>query len=98
MQVTPGRIVLYKISAGDVGVIDRLHPETTKDGDGRAVVHRNAVAEGQVYPATVVRVFSPGSQTANLRVHLDGDGTADYWATSRTESDNPGAWSWPPRA
>lgn len=98
MQVTAGRIVHYTLSAGDIGVIDRLHPAVTKDDDDRPVVHRNAVAEGQVYPATVVRVFSPGSSTVNLRVHLDGDGTADYWATSRGEGDRPGGWVWPPRA
>jgi threonine aldolase len=88
---------MYKISAGDVPLIDRLHPAITKDGEERSIVHRNPVREGEVYPATVVRVFSTNSQTANLRVHLDGDGTADYWATSRTEGENPGTWSWPPR-
>jgi hypothetical protein len=83
---TVGRIVLYRLNAGDVALIDRRLPEHLE--------HRNAVYEGDVYPAMVVRVFDP-STTANLQVFLDGD--CSYWATSRTESGEPGHWSWPPR-
>lgn len=84
-----GRIVHYKLSAGDVAIIDRDTPRVV---DGRTV--RNDVRAGQVLPATVTAVFGTGS-TANLIVQLDGAG--QYWATSRSESDNEGAWSWPPR-
>jgi len=51
------------------------------------------VAEGEQYPAVVVRTF--GGTTVNLHVLLDGNDT--YWATSRMEGDDPGQWSWPPR-
>jgi hypothetical protein len=85
-----GRVVHYRLSAGDIGEIDRNTPQ--RDGDGRVV--RNAVRVGQVYPAQVVAVF--GSATvANLVVQLDG--TATHWTTSRSCGDGEGQWSWPER-
>lgn len=86
---TIGRIVHYTLNGYDVGAIDRLYPRV--DDTGRWL--RNAVAEGQVYPALVVRAF--GGSAANLQVFLDGDAT--YWATSRVEGEGPARWSWPPR-
>lgn len=53
----------------------------------------NAVAEGDVYPATVVRVWNPESSTVNLKVHLDGND--DFWATSAVHGEGPGHWSYP---
>lgn len=82
-QPTVGRIVLYRLNAGDIDLIDRRLPEHFE--------HRNAVREGDIYPAMVVRVFAPSVTTANLQVFLDGD--CSYWATSRTEGDEPGHWS-----
>lgn len=83
-----GRIVHYRISAGDVSVIaDRRRATFLKTS--------NVVNADDVYPAVVVRVFDPSVSTANLQVLLDG--TDSYWATSRTEGDGPGHWSWPPR-
>jgi hypothetical protein len=87
MKPTLGRIVHYRLNAGDVAAIDRNVPH--------AGANRNHVREGEVYPALVVRVFDPSVTTANLVVQLDG--LAQYWATSRTEGDEPGHWSWPPR-
>lgn len=89
MTQTPtiGRIVHYRLNAGDVATIISQNP------NGGA--NRNAVREGQVYPATITAVFDPSSTTCNLVVQLDG--TAQYWATSRTEGDQPGQWAWPPR-
>lgn len=89
MPPSVSRIVHYKLSAGDVALIDRNTPQVV---NGRTV--RNGVRAGQVLPALVTAVFGAGS-TANLVVQLDGEG--QYWATSRQESPNEGAWSWPPR-
>ena len=86
-----GRIVHYKLNEGDVANIDRLMPLVV---DGQCQ-ERNPVTAGDVYPAMVVRVFDPSPTTANLRVFLDG--ADSYWATSRTEADEPGHWTWPPR-
>ncbi|MEV6297837.1 hypothetical protein AB0M02_00355 [Actinoplanes sp. NPDC051861] len=88
MQLSIGRTVHYKLSAGDVVQIDNRLPVYR----GQQV--RNAVQEGQVLPAVVTATFGAGL-TANLKVLLDGED--DYWATSRTLGDGPGHWSWPPR-
>lgn len=83
------RIVSYKLSAGDVNRIDQILPMSV-DGQQR----RNSVIEGAEYPALIVCTWGDGS-SANLQVFLDGD--CSYWATSRTEGDEPGKWSWPKR-
>lgn len=91
-QVTIGRIVHYRLSAEDVSNINVQRAELTSRPRG------NAVREGDVYPATVVRVNSTDSSTdsVNLQVHLDGPDT--YWATSRSEhEEESGRWFWPPR-
>jgi hypothetical protein len=84
-----GRIVHYKLSAGDVVQIDNRHPMHR----GQQV--RNPVSEGQVLPAVVTAIFDGSDVTANLKVQLDGEDS--YWATSRTLGDRPGQWFWPPR-
>jgi hypothetical protein len=89
---TMGQTVHYTLSAGDVEVIDRTIPMV--DADHRQV--RNAVHEGDVFPAKVIRVWSTESGCSNLQVFLDG-GVCPYWATSRAEGDEPGRWFWPPR-
>lgn len=86
MKPTIGRIVHYRLSAGDVQSINIQH----------AARDRNAVHADMVLPAMVTAVFGEESGTANLAVQLDGTGT--YWATSRAEGDGQGQWSWPPRA
>ncbi|GAA4560510.1 hypothetical protein [Planotetraspora kaengkrachanensis] len=40
-------------------------------------------------------MFPDANGVCNLQVLLDGNDA--YWATSRTEGDEPGRWSWPPR-
>lgn len=88
MKPTIGRIVQYKIGIGDVNAIANqrlaISPGTY-----------NVARQGDLYPAMVVRVFDPTVTTANLQVFLDGPDS--YWATSRTESDDEGHWSWPAR-
>lgn len=84
MDVTIGRIVHYTLAAGDADQIKIARQDSGGSG--------NQVAEGDVYPAMVVRTFG-GPATANLQVHLDGTDT--FWATSRMEGNGPGSWAWP---
>lgn len=93
MTPTIGRVVLYKLSEADVIAIDRDVPQNVQRTDGSTRCRRNGVGPGQVFPAQVVSAW--GNSSANLAVALDGDCT--YWATSRSEGDGPGRWSWPKR-
>lgn len=91
MQPSIGRIVHYKLGAGDVNAIANQRAAAGRKDHA----HHNVVREGDVYPAMVVRVFDPSVTTANLQVFLDGGDS--YWATSRTESPDTGHWMWPER-
>ncbi|MCU1518486.1 MAG: hypothetical protein JWQ75_3207 [Pseudarthrobacter sp.] len=88
MSQTPtiGRLVHYKLTAGDVASITA---KRLKDGTSG-----NTPAAGELYPATIVRVWG-GHAGVNLQVHLDGPDT--HWATSRPEGEAEGQWIWPPR-
>lgn len=88
-QPTIGRTVLYKLGAADV---DHITAARAKRSESSLSIG-NAVSAGDVYPATIVRVFDPRSGCANLQVTLDGIDT--YWATSRVEGDGEFNWSWP---
>lgn len=88
MKPTIGRIVWYKLGAGDVNAIANQRIEAQRGTSNQA-------RQGDVYPAMVVRVFDPSVTTANLQVFLDGGDS--YWATSRTEGDDEGHWLWPER-
>lgn len=106
MKPTIGRIVHYKLSAFDAEAINKLRADwkamaTDRDQtphDGYQAHIGNAAEAGQVYPATIVRVFDPhgDSGTSNLQVALDGNDT--YWATSRRTGEDDGTWAWPPRS
>jgi hypothetical protein len=105
---TVGRIVHYQLSDHDAEDINRrradaeayrrANPRPEQAGEPGATGHvmhvGNRAEAGQACAATVVRTF--GGDAANLQVHLDGTDT--YWATSRGEGDQPGQWTWPPRA
>lgn len=110
MKATVGSRVLYKLGAGDVDQINRRRadfeafnqvnrhagtaPNPGSPGRTGHIGHYgNQVTEGDVYPADVVRTFDAATTTINLQVHLDGND--HYWATSRTQGDEPGQWSWP---
>lgn len=91
MIPSAGRIVHYKMSAGDIAnaVPDASHS-------------LNRPGVGAVLPAMIVRVWAdePTEDTAcNLQVFLDGD--CSYWATSRkqgpVDDPEPGTWFEPPR-
>jgi hypothetical protein len=84
-----GRIVHYELTEHDLGQIKAQHPDVPSN-------RLNEPHAGDVYPATIVRVWS--ATCVNLRVHLDG--LADYWATSKGpagDDDQTGHWFWPPR-
>ncbi len=84
---TIGRIVHYKLSDSDVGIIEQ------RRGPG---VGGNQVLAGQNYPALIVRTWGDTPESAvQLQVFLDGNDT--YWATSRVSGHAPGQWIWPPR-
>lgn len=93
MDPTVGRIVLYTLSEYDAREISARREKISH------LPIWNHVAEGQTYPAIVVRTF--GGTTVNLKVFLDGDD--NYWATSRIECADPrldleeGKWQWPVR-
>ena len=77
-----GQTVLYTLTEGDEATINTTF------------TRRNAVKAGMVFPALVVRVWSPSM--ANLQVLIDGQGT--LWATSKGgPSQEPGSWSWLPQ-
>lgn len=95
-----GRIVHYKLSEHDAEAINRRRADYSASGPANTGFQAhvgNRAEAGQVYPATIVRIFDPegDSGTSNLQVALDGNDT--YWATSRKTGDEEGAWSWPPR-
>lgn len=93
---TLGRTVLFRASADDAAQINKRRKDATESRiaskESGAVVHvGNEVAEGQVFPGVMVRIWQAGS--VNLQVHLDG--TDVFWATSRSEGNEPGQWTWP---
>jgi len=99
MIPTVGRIVHYRLNANDAQSIN------AKRNDCQG----NPAAEGEVYPALIVRNWKPTNElpaenaAVQLQVFVDGNFT--YWATSRgqaadpTDSNLPAAGSWiePPR-
>ena len=98
-----GADVVYTLTKSDADAINRrredfkvhLHraPKNVQGLDGRSGYQGhvgNHAGEGQECAAKVVRVFDPGSHTANLQVFLDGNDT--YWATSATLGTGPGKY------
>jgi hypothetical protein len=85
MKPAIGRIVHYRLSAGDAEVIVQ--------GRQNAVRHGNSVSEGEIFPAMIVAAWSRTG--VNLQVFLDGSDS--HWATSRYEGTEPGQWRWPTR-
>lgn len=87
MTPTVGRIVHYTLSEGD----EALLKERYADAIGRTL---NTPRDGKAQ-VELAQLSYPGQTWANLQVFLDGAVT--YWATSRSEGENPGTWAWPPR-
>lgn len=86
MVPTTGRIVLYTLSEYDAESINKRR--VPQDG--------NSATVGDVLPAVIIRPWgNTEAASANLQVLLDGTGS--YWATSRSQGDEPGQWHEPPR-
>ncbi|MFJ4686422.1 hypothetical protein [Streptomyces sp. NPDC088789] len=93
---TIGRTVHYRVTQYDAARINKRRKDAYKSGayaeENGTIAHvGNDVAEGQIFPAVVVRVWS--GDLVNLQVLMDGNDT--YWATSRSEGEDPGQWAWP---
>ena len=111
MTPTIGRIVHYTLSSYDAAEINRRREDfaafnrANRDAapepghfpgrSGHVGHYGNPASEGDVCAAVVTAAWD-GDNAVNLKVLLDGND--DYWATSRSEGDGPGVWSWPPRA
>lgn len=104
MIPTLGRIVHYTLSAYDATQINkrrldfdnyrRFNPAYTDTG--YAAHSGNQVAEGDTFPAVIVRVWGDTEQSAvNLQVFLDG--TDAFWVTSVSVGEGPRRFAWPPR-
>lgn len=100
---TVGRIVHYQLTKQDAEQINRRRtsaPSIRARIDDNAwpigaQAHiGNAVSEGDIFPAIVVRVWP--EDRVNAQVFLDGNDT--FWATSKAPGPDPGEWAWPPRA
>lgn len=88
MEATTGRIIHYKLTEDDCrrikgnrnGLIVTSH---TSEG--------NTPQAGDVVPAIVVRVWSPGA--LNAQAFLDGNDS--LWLMSIVQGDANGQWQWP---
>lgn len=110
MQPTVGRIVHYRLSAGD---IERIQMRRAKNFGGNH--HRT----GDLVPLIIVRVWPDEYTASNSRYGIsepDGtvrwvdvrshfgvngqallDGNDSLWVCSAPEGDEPGMWSWAPK-
>jgi hypothetical protein len=100
-----GRIVHYRLSADDAAQITRrrttgssiaarMSAEPSAWPEGAQAHIGNAVAEGDVFPMQIVRVWGSSPESAvNGQVYLDGNDV--FWATSRTVGEQPGQFEWP---
>ena len=99
-QPSVGRIVHYKLRASDVESINKRRKDYS-DNDktnwpmGAQAHVGNQVAEGEVYPMVITRVWPEDTHGVNGQVLLDGNDL--FWATSVKEGNESGEWNWPPR-
>lgn len=91
-MVSIGRLVHYRLSKQDVE-----HIAARRGTSGH---HGNSVAEGEVVPLIVSKVwpseYGEGIPGVNGQAFLDG--ADQLWVTSAKEGPEPGQWMWPPRA
>ena len=100
MDPTLGRIVHYRLTAGDALATNKRREDASQQRDqmqrtrpGFQAHIGNAVSAGETVAMIVTWVVAPGS--VNGKAFLDGTDT--LWVTSAPEGDEPGQWSWPPR-
>lgn len=96
--LTVGRVVHYVLSEGDAQEINKLHEAANIPRDERVPgiqYHTgNHVDAGDHCAMVVVKVWNPDIGLINGKVLLDG--MDDYWAMSRSFSDEkkPSSWHW----
>jgi hypothetical protein len=97
---TVGRIVHYTLSQSDADQINRrrahaaLHLNEHRDNANGVIVHSgNPVAEGNVFPMIITRVWENDTHGVNGQVFLDGNDL--FWATSIAEGEGPHHYAWP---
>jgi hypothetical protein len=100
MKPSLGRLVHYRLSEQEAEAVNRrrkdFHDSRSADERTGFVGHvGNWAAEGDMFPAMVVRVWDESTVTVNLQVFLDGNDV--HWATSSAEGNEPGTWAWPER-
>ncbi len=55
----------------------------------------NVVAEGDVFPMLITRIWGPNAPTTAVNGQVFLDGNDVLWATSRVVGEGPGTYSWP---
>jgi hypothetical protein len=99
MIPTPGRIVLYTLSAQDAEVVKRQRQPWMRLQVGSANVSTaihvgNTVYEGDIYPMIIVRTWGATPNSAvNGQVFLDGND--HLWVTSVAVGTGPHTFAWP---
>ncbi len=87
---TPGRIVLYRLSAADFILIKTRRSQSYGPQRG------NSFEVGDAFPMLIVKVWGDTPESAvNGTVFLDGPDT--LWVTSAHVGEGPGTYSWPQR-
>ena len=101
---TIGRILHYRLTKDQADATNKRRADSRrnltmhrKHSTGVQIHWGNDVAEGDVFPMMIVRVWgdTPGA-AVNGQVALDGNDV--LWVTSVSVGDRPGSWAWPPRA
>lgn len=100
---TPGRIVLYTLSAQDAEATNKrradavAHMEEHRENSNGVQIHvGNDVREGDIFPMIITRVWNPDHGSAvNGQVLLDGNDL--LWASSVNEGAGPRTFAWPVR-
>lgn len=95
MIPTPGRIVQYTLSQGDVDLVNgrqrRIDTMPASEAATALLPNHNPLRAGDTYPMLIVRVWGDTEQSAvNGQVFLDGDHA--LWVTSRQQGDGEYRW------
>ena len=100
---TPGRIVLYTLSAQDVEATNKrradaqAHLQDHRENSNGVQIHvGNRLNESDTYPMIISRVWGSEENSAvNGQVFLDGNDL--LWVTSVQVGTGPRTFAWPER-
>jgi hypothetical protein len=102
---TPGRIVLYTLSKQDADATNKRradaqgHMQDHRETSNGVQIHvGNQVAEGDVYPMIIIRVWSANNPTAAVNGQVFLDGNDLLWASSVQVGTGPRTFAWPVRS